>query len=245
MRLNEIQIKNLKPQDKIYRKVDGDGLCLEIHPNGSKLWRVAYVFNGKRRQVALGQYPVVTLKAAREKRLEVKRLLDKGVDPVQAKRQEKLNVAIKYENNFEAIAREWHSQKHHTWQPKHSANILKRLDTYLFPTLGSKPIIEITPPELLHLIRPIEKAGKHEMSHRILQTVSQIFRYAVACGKADRDITQDLKGALKPVVSKNFAHLDEKQLPAFIETLNQYDLMKEDGGYNGNLSPNGAFNSSL
>jgi len=241
MRLNEIQIKNLKPQEKIYRKVDGDGLCLEVHPNGSKLWRVAYVFNNKRRQVALGKYPIVTLKEAREKRMEVKRLLDKGIDPVEAKRQKKLDHALKHENNFEAIAREWHGQKLHTWQPKHAENILKRLSLYVFPHIGHKPITEITPPELLHTIRPIEKQGKHEMAHRILQTSSQIFRYSVACGKAERDITQDLRGALKPVKTKSYAHLDEKQLPAFIKTLEQYDLSREDGGFNGNPITKWAF----
>jgi integrase len=229
MHLNDILIKNLHPRDKMYRKVDGDGLSLEIHPNGGKYWRMFYRFNGKRKGVAFGTYPTVTLKAAREKRLEARRQLDKGIDPSEAKKQKKLDIAISYENNFEAIAREWHHQRIHTWQPKHAATIMTRLATYVFPKIGSKPITQIKAQELLHAISPIEKQGKHEMAHRMMQTSGQIFRYAVACGKADRDITQDLKNALSPVKSKNYARLKDGQLPEFLEKLNKYDTQ-----YNGN-----------
>lgn len=225
MKLNNIQIKNAKPRDKMYRLCDGDNLYLEINPNGSKYWRVAYRFNDKRRQVALGKYPLISLQEARGMRQDTQKLLMKGIDPVAAKKQERLDRAINHENNFESIAREWHQQRIHTWQPKHAANILKRLAVYVFPKIGHKPIREVLAPELLLTLRPIEKDGKHEMAHRVLQTSGQIFRYAVATGRADRDITQDLKGALKPTKSKNFAHLSELQLPAFIDKLNQYDTL--------------------
>lgn len=189
-------IKNAKPKDKNYHLPDGDNLSLMITPNGTKIWRLAYRFNNKRKQIALGKYPVLSLQEAREVKLEKQKLLNKGIDPVDARRQKRLDDELKHENNFEAIAREWHSQRIHTWQGDHAQNIIKRLSTYIFPKIGTKPITEIKPQELLHLIRPIEEQGKHEMAHRILQTCGQIFRYAVACGKAERDITQDLKGAL-------------------------------------------------
>lgn len=234
MRLTTIAIKNAKPQDKPYYLPDGDNLSLYITPQGGKVWRLAYRHNNKRKQIALGKYPVISLAEARELKLEKQRLLAKGIDPVQDRRQSKLDSELRYENNFEAIAREWHSQRIHTWGAKHADVIMTRLDTYLFSKLGSKPITEIKPQELLHVIRPIEAAGKHNIAHRMLQMSSAIFRYAVACGKAERDITQDLKGALKPVQSKNHKHLSESQLPAFIECLNNYDLNKHYGGCNGN-----------
>lgn len=130
-------------------------------------------------------------------------------------------------------AREWHENKKHTWQPTYAENILKRLSAYLFPVIGRKPITEIKPVELLHALRPIEEDGKHEMAHRMLQTSGQIFRYAVACGKTERDITQDLRGALKPAKSKTYPHLKEDELPPFLKKLNLYELDKEQGGCNG------------
>ncbi len=234
MRLNNLQIKNAKPREKRYRLSDGDNLYLEVTSNGSKYWRMNYRFGDKRRQVALGKYPVISLQEARELRLQKQKMLIKGIDPVEDKRQKRLEQEMFYENNFEAVAREWHENKKHTWQPKHAETILKRLSQYLFPILGTKPITEIKPPELLHALRPIEEAGKHEMAHRMLQTSSQIFRYAVATGKADFDITPSLRGALKPVKSKNHPHLMEEELPAFLKKLNKYDFAKEEGGCNGN-----------
>ncbi len=234
MKLTHIQIKNAKPKEKMYRLSDGDGLSLEIQPNGAKYWRMAYTYNNKRRQIAFGKYPIISLQDARELRLETKKKLVKNIDPVEDRRQAKLEREMKYENNFEAIAREWHENKKHTWQPKHADNILKRLSVHIFPVIGAKPITDIKPPELLHALRAIESAGKHEMAHRMLQTTSQIFRYAVATGKADFDITPSLKGALKPTQSKHHPHLKEEELPAFLRKLNNYDLDKDDGGCNGN-----------
>ncbi len=234
MKLTNIAVKNAKPQDKAYYLPDGDNLSLLITPNGAKIWRLAYRHNNKRKQIALGKYPVLSLQEAREVKLEKQKLLNKGIDPVQDRRQKRLDDELKHENNFEIIAREWHGQRYHTWQPKHADNIMKRLSTNIFPKLGKKPVTEITPQELLHIIRPIEAAGKPHIAQRMLQTTSQIFRYAVACGKAQRDITQDLRGALTPVQSKNHRHLNEKQLPEFLKALNNYDLNKHYGGCNGN-----------
>ena len=227
--LTNITVKNTKPKDKMYRLSDGGNLYLEVTPSGGKYWRVFYSFNGKRRQFALGVYPVLSLAEAREESLAVKKLIAKGIDPVANRKQDKLDVELQYENNFEAIAREWHKLKLNTWKAKHAANILKRMETHVFPTLGKKPITDIKPVELLHVLKPVEKSGKHELAHRILQTSSQIFRYAVACGKSDRDITIDLKGALAPAKSSNYARLNEDQLPEFIAKLNRYDIE-----YNGN-----------
>jgi len=233
MKLNNIKIKNAKPKDKMYRISDGDNLYLEINTNGNKYWRMTYRYNNKRRQTALGKYPVISLQEARDMRLATQRLLIKGIDPVDNKRQKKLEQAMQHDNNFEAIAREWHENKLHTWQPKHAETILRRLSMYIFPVIGKKSIADIKPPELLHALRPIEDAGKHEMAHRMLQTSGQIFRFAVTCGKADRDITQDLRGALKPSKSQNYPYLRDHELHDFLQKLNNYDLAKDKGGCSG------------
>lgn len=229
MNLNDITCKSLKPKDKPYRKSDGGGLYIEVMPNGSKYWRMNYRFMGKQKRLAFGVYPRVTLKEAREKRDEARKLLDNDQDPSELKKLEKIKRAEEYANNFKAIAHAWHQSRSHTWQPKHGSTIMTRIETYLFPVIGSRPISAIIPAELLHAIRPIEEAGKHEMAHRMLQTTGQIFRYAVAIGKAERDITTDLKGALKPVQSKHYKRLKEHELPTFFNALNQYDSK-----YNGN-----------
>ncbi len=229
-RLTHIEVKNAKPEDKDYKISDGNNLYLYVMSSGSKIWRLNYSLDNKRRQVPLGKYPVVSLADAREKTLEIQKLVNDGIDPVDNKRKERLDRQLSHENNFEAIAKEWHKNKKHTWQPKHADVILNRLSTNIFPIIGKRPINEIKPVELLHAIRPIEEAGKHEMAHRMLQTVGQILRYAVASGRTDRDVSQDLKGALKPVVSKNYAHLKESQLSEFIHKLNRYD-----SEYKGNL----------
>jgi hypothetical protein len=136
MKLTTIAVKNAKPQDQSYYLPDGDNLSLYITPQGGKVWRLAYRHNNKRKQIALGKFPVISLAEARELKLEKQRLLAKGIDPVQDRRQKRFDDEMKHENSLEAVALEWHSQRYHTWQPKHAENILKRLGTYLFPKRG-------------------------------------------------------------------------------------------------------------
>lgn len=236
MKLNELKCKNLKPKEKTYRLSDGAGLYIEVKPNGGKYWRLGYRFAGKQKVLSFGVYPEVTLKEARDKRDEARKHLRNLEDPAELKRQKKLEIKHKYSNNFEAIAREWHSNKKNTWKESHARNILSRLEKYIFPKIGKRPIKELTHVEILEAIRPIEKEGKHEMAHRALQMTSNIYRYAVASGRVNRDITIDMKGALVPVRSKHYAHLSEKELPEFLNSLEAYDTE-----YNGSLLTKLAF----
>jgi hypothetical protein len=219
--LTHIEIKNAKPKAQEYKLYDGNNLYLHVCTSGSKLWRVQYRFDGNKRQVSIGKYPVISLAEARDRALEVQKLVLDGIDPVKQKLQKKLDRQLSNENNFESIAREWHENKKHSWQTKHAKNILIRLETYIFPYLGKKPIDEITSPELLLSLRQIEKQGKYEMTHRMLQICSQIFNYSVLLQKAKYNIAIPLKGTLKPVVSKHYNHLKESQLPEFISRLNR------------------------
>lgn len=182
MKLTNIACKNAKPREKAYKMADGAGMYLEVAPNGSKYWRMKYKFMGKENRLSFGVYPDVSLLEAREKRDIAKKQLREDKDPVQVRKEAKLERKINYENNFEAVAREWHTKKNHSWQPKHAATIMTRLETYIFRKIGSRPIKLVTPPKLLEAIRPIEKQGKHEMAHRMLQTCGQILRYAVQTG---------------------------------------------------------------
>lgn len=223
-KLTDAKCKNAKfSLDGTANKLaDGGGLVLHLTKT-SKLWKLRYRFLGKEKTLSFGPYPEVGLREARERRDDAKALLRDNVDPMAHKKQKRQKLIDEHQNQFEQVAREWHAHKKHTWKGVHADRIMGRLERYIFPAVGRVPIRQLNAPELLEAIRPIERAGKYETAHRMFQTSSQIFRYAVACGKANRDITADLKGALAPVQHKTYAHLSEKELPAFLSALDRYD----------------------
>lgn len=186
MKLNvktiESIIKEVAQTGKTRKTSNGGGLYFEVTPSGGTYWRLKYRYMGKEKRMAFGVYPDVGLAEAREKRYAARKLLEQGIDPNEKKKVEKLERIKDYENNFEALAREWHQNRQHAWQPKHAENILKRLEAHMFPAIGARPIKDITPPELLAAIYPIENEGKHELAHRMLQTCGQIYRYGIATG---------------------------------------------------------------
>lgn len=236
MKLNNTACKNYKPKEKAYRMTDGGGLYLEIMPNGSKYWRMNYRFMGKQKTLALGVYDRVSLAEAREKRQEAKKMLDQGIDPSAKKKEDKLQLHIEHENSFEVIAREWHSERSRGIDDKYSSVIISRLEKYLLPYLGGRPIKSITSQELITVIRKVEQAGHYDSAKRLLQYSAQIYRYAVRTGRAEKDITYDLKGAIQPAKHTVRAYLDEKQLPDFLEKLDRYDK-----DFNGSLLTKLAF----
>lgn len=223
MHLTNTACKNAKPAEKARKLADGGGLYLEVAPTGSKYWRWKYRFNGKEKRLAFGVYPEVSLSEAREKRDVARKVLAEGKDPGAVKKQEKLVMQIVSENTFENIAREWHETKKGSWAGRHPETVMKKLEGDLFPKLGAKPIIEITAPELLAVIRQIESRGALDMARRALQISGQVFRYAIQTGRAERDPSGDLKGALKTVKTKNHAFLREAELPEYLAKLETYD----------------------
>lgn len=229
-RLTHIQCQNAKcePGSKGHKLSDGGNLYLYVQEKG-KYWRLNYRFNGKQKTMALGVFPRVSLAGARERREAAKRMLEEGKDPNEEKKIEKLTKIVNYENNFENIAREWHDQRGHTWQPRHAERIMIRLENNVFPVIGKRPINDIKPIELLEgIARKIEGREAYDLAHRMIQTCGQVFRYAVATGRADRDITPDLRGALKNKKTVNHVRLSEADLPEFLRKLEDYD---KDGGY--------------
>lgn len=197
--LSDIQVRNAKPREKEYKLADGGGLYLLVSPSGGRLWRCKYLFDGKERLLSFGAYPAVTLAEARQRREDAKRLLANGVDPGAVKKAQKAVEVAVTENAFEVIAREWHGKFRHTWSDVHSDTLMERLERDIFPYIGTKNIAEIKPPELLAVLRRVESRGALDTAHRERFMCGQIFRYAIATGRAERDPSADLKGALPPV----------------------------------------------
>ncbi len=219
MILTNKAVQNAKPKEKLYRVFDGHGLYLEINPNGSKYWRLKFRIGGKEKRLALGVYPEVTLADAREKRAGARKMLASGIDPSAAKTERKYLTAQNTANTFEAVAREWHEHNLEKWTPNYAADILHRLEMDIFGVIGKRPIADISPLLMLETLKKIEKRGAHEMSRRAMQYCGQIFRYAIVTGRAERNPTADLKGALKPVKHGHFSALEAKDLPEFLHAL--------------------------
>lgn len=223
MRLTDKKIKASSPRSKPYKLSDGSGMYLLVHPKGSKYWRFKYRYDGKEKLLALGVYPEITLSEARKRRDEARKSLALDKDPLLLKQQKTQQMKGQNENTFEVIANEWLERKRGAWTARHLFYVRRRLESDIWPSLGRKPISQIKAPELLTVIRAIELRGALDIAHRALQTCGQIFRYAIATGKTDSDITRDLKGALKQRKSKSHAYLAEKELPEFLEKLDSYD----------------------
>ncbi|MFV0478282.1 MAG: tyrosine-type recombinase/integrase [Parahaliea sp.] len=198
MPLTATEVKQAKPQDKPRKLSDGGGLHLLVQPNGAKYWRYKYRYGGKEKTLAMGVYPEVSLKAARQAHQQARDKLAEGIDPGEVRKVEKLTRHQAAAESFEAVAREWFNQT----MPEKSKSYQERtgriLEKDLYPVLGSRPIAAITAPELLAALRRIEGRGAFDIAHRAKQTAGQVFRYAVATGRAERDPSGDLKGALKP-----------------------------------------------
>ena len=223
MPLTDTAIRSAKPQAKTVKLFDGGGLYLEVSPAGGKWWRWKYRFAGKEKRLSLGVYPDVRLKAARAKRDAARQQLAAGIDPGEARKAEKQSQAGA--ESFEAIAREWHAQvlARDGWRATASASC-GGLERDVFPWLGKRPIAEIKAPELLAVLRRIESRGALETAHRAMQNCGQVFRYAVATGRAERDPTGDLRGALPPPKEKHHASIIEpKRVGGLLRAIDGYE----------------------
>ncbi len=224
MPLTHVAIRRAQPSKKSRKMFDGRGLYLEVSPRGGKWWRQKYRFEGKDKRISLGVYPDVSLKEARRRCEDARRLLAGGVDPSEHRQALKAAKAQRNSNTFEAVAREWFTKQAPSWAPSHSSLIMSRLQRNIFPWLGGKPIADINASQLLEVVRRIERRGVLETAHRVLQNCGQVFRYAVATGRAERDLSADLRGALSPVKKKHFAALtDPKKVGPLLRVLDGYE----------------------
>jgi len=225
MPLTVAAIKNAKPAARTRKIFDGQGLYLELSPKGGKWWRLKYRYGGKEKRLSLGVYPEVTLGEARDRRDVARRLLDKEIDPSEYRQSQKDSLKDASASSFEAVAREWFAVQEPGWAPSHSSKVIRRLENDVFPWIGAKPIGSLSAPQLLKVVRRIESRGVVETAHRTLAHCGQVIRYAIATGRADRDIASDLRGALAPFKRKHFA--------AVTEPLAVSRLLRQIGAYEG------------
>jgi integrase len=224
MPLTATTIRTAKSTDKTKRMYDTGGLYLEVAPAGGKWWRLKYRFAGKEKRLALGVYPDISLQAARKRRDEARSLLANDLDPSENKRAQRATRRQSAGNSFEVIAREWFEKFSTTWASGHSERILSRLKRDVFPWIGNEPITELTAPKLLSVVQRIEERGALETAHRTLGTCGKVFRYAVATGRAERDPSGDLRGALPPIRGKHFAAVtDPDEVGPLLRKLDGYE----------------------
>ncbi len=205
MALSDVTIRTAKPKAKQYKLADEKGLFLLVHPNGSKYWRQKYRFEGREKLLALGVYPEIGLSQARERRDEARKLLAQGVDPGQHRKALKASREEAAANSFEVMAREWLENRKASVEHAQHVKTLARLQRDVFPWLGRKPIASIEATDVLSVLKRVDARGARFTAHRIRSEVSQVFRYAIATGRAKRDPCPDLKGAIPAAQTENFA----------------------------------------
>ena len=221
--LSDRAIRQAKPQPKARKLFDSRGLYLLLTPEGSKWWRLKYRFAGKEKLLSLGVYPEVGLKQARDARDEARRLIAARRDPGSERKEEKAALRRTLGDGLETVSREWFKQFSAGWAPTHSTTVIKRLEHDVFPWLGARPVAEITPVELLSVLRRVESRGALETAHRIHQVCGQVFRYAIATGRAQHDPSAALRGALPPVREKHHAALTKPaDVGALLRSINAY-----------------------
>jgi integrase len=224
MPLTDTAIRNAKPREKDYKLFDGGGLFLLVKVTGARWWRLKYRISGKEKLLSLGVYPTVSLREAREQREEAKRQLGRGIDPSAKRQAEKSEQA----DTFEAVAREWFIKMAPSWADSHANKIIRRMELYLFPWVGNRPVSKITPPELLKCLRRLEDRGRLDTALRAKQTAGQVFKYAIATGRAERDPSGDLRGALAPPVREHYATITDPQKIG--------ELLRAIAGYSGTFA---------
>lgn len=223
--LTDLECRNAvcPPERKQARFSDSAGLYLQVSPNGSKRWFLKYRVNNKEKQLALGSYPAVSLTAARRARDAAKHQKATGVDPVQARKVEKLKATNPEGDSFQMVALEWHAKQSPVWSEGHAARALRQFERDLFPWLGERRLVDIKPVELLATLRKIEERGAIETADRGLMLARQVWRYGVATGRVGRDITGDLKGALSPYRGRHFAAItDPAKLGELLRAIQAY-----------------------
>ena len=213
------KIKAAKPRTRDFKMTDGGGMYLLVKVNGSKYWRLDYRFRGKRNTLALGIYPTVSLKDAREKRREAKIHLENDRNPSEIRKEEKLAMQV---DDFEAVARQWWEHCKDTWTPKHAVRVLRWLENNVFRDLGNLYIDEITPKRVIATVRKIEARGALHMANRVKQTISAVCRYAVQQGIATSNPAGDLDGIVKQRKVQHWASLPREELPQFLKELETY-----------------------
>ena len=223
MSLTDTEIRKAKPRERAYPLSDGAGLYLSVTPSGGKLWRWGYIFKGKEKLMSFGRYPDVPLSAARERHGAARRLLASGTDPMAARKAEKASESLQAET-FERVAFLWLAHWRTDKSPRHADTVRRRIEANILPSIGGRPVREIEAPELVAMVKRIEARGVSDLAKRALETVGQVFRFAIAHGYASRNPASDIKprDVLKPTRKTNLARIDGKQLPDLLRKIEVY-----------------------
>jgi integrase len=225
MPLTDVAVKTAKPKAKAFKLTDERGMFLLVSPNGSKWWRLKYRIAGKEKSLSLGVYPDVSLKDARIKRDDARALIAEGVDPSQNRKAQKQSSEEHGANSFEVVAREWLEKASPGWTSGHEAKVRASLEGNAFPWLGASPIADIKASDLLTVLRRVEARGAVHTAHRVHQQCGKVFRYAIATGRAERDVAADLRGALAKETRSHHASITDTKAIG--------ELMRDIAGYQG------------
>ena len=226
--LSDVQVRNAKPQAKLFTLSDGGGLFLAVLPTGGKSWRFKYNFQGKEKRLVFGLYPDVSLVQARKLREDARAMVANGIDPDKKRKQDEAEIQAQTEaalNTFEKVAREWHTRHLVGWSAGHAARVLSRMERFLFPAFGAVPIAEIRPPVIRDVLHQVEDRGHHDTAHILRQYCEAVFTYAVASDLTERNVAADLRGTLAPCRTKS--------RPAIIDPKGVGELLRAIDGYTG------------
>lgn len=219
MALTALQAKNAAPRAKDYELSDGDGLSLRVRPCGSKSWRFRFRLDGKQSHVSLGPFERVTLAQARQLASEARQLVAQGKHPGAERKAARVQAAADRANTFEALAREWHAHKLASWSPGYAADVLEGFEKDVFPHVGARPLAAIEPLEWLAVFRRIESRNALEKLRKVRGRCSELYRYAVSTGRAQRNPVADIGSALQSPTSKNYPFLPVAELPALLAAM--------------------------
>ncbi|QLX26731.1 tyrosine-type recombinase/integrase [Citrobacter freundii] len=222
MKLNARQVETAKPKDKPYKMADGGGLYLLVKTNGSRYWRLKYRIDGKEKLLALGVYPDVSLADARAKRDEARKGIAGGIDPLEVKKEQKVEREAQVKNTFQEIALEWHNMKVKKWSAGYASDILEAFNKDVFPFIGQRPVADIKPLELLNVLKKMEDRGATEKAKKVRQRCGEVFRYAIVTGRAEYNPAPDLTSAMQGHESTHYPFLTTEELPAFFKALTGY-----------------------
>jgi len=222
--LTDTAIKKAQPRAKAYRLTDERGLHLLVQPNGSKLWQLRYRHGGKERTASLGQYPDISLKEARDRRDAVRKTIALGIDPVADRRAKQAASEANAANNFESVALEWWKQWRGARSNHHAEAVMTRMKQDVFPAIGTRPVSDIEATELVKMVKGVAGRGALDLARRCLQISGQVFRYAIAHGKAARNPAADIRPSdvLPSRKRENYARVDARELPALLRKIEAY-----------------------
>lgn len=224
MPLTDRAVRNAKSAASPYKLTDGGGLYLLVRPDGARYWRMDFRFAGRRGTLAFGVYPTISLVDARTKRDETRKLIAAGINPAAKRRLDKQATAIGAGNTFRIVAKEWLDKLERERRANATLNKTRWLLDFAYPVIGDRPVAEIAAPELLIVLRRVEARGRYETARRLRSTCGQVFRYAIATGRAERDPSADLRGALTaPKVKHRATIVEPKAIGALLRAIDGFD----------------------